>query len=117
MFSNLEDLIGHPLFLFLIASLLLTIANVMVGVSILPRDRRKRGYWLHRGLYALTVAAYLAFLWVERGLRPIPAYDYFVLGYFLTVIPFSRRASEKAHAILSSIGLVLLGGVAAFSLI
>ncbi|UCD12364.1 MAG: hypothetical protein JSU88_04575 [Nitrospinaceae bacterium] len=116
-FSTLEDLAGHPLFLSLLGAVLFTIGNIMVGVSILPRDRRKKGYWLHRGLYVLTLTAYLIFLWVYHGLRSVPPYNYAVLVYFLTAIPFSRRASEKTHAILASIGLVLLIGVAAFTLI
>lgn len=116
-FTTLEDLFSHPLFIFFLASFLLTIVNIMVGVSILPKDRRKKGYWLHRVLYFLTIVTYLLFLWYHQGLRPNPVFNYAVLIYFLTAIPFSRRASVKAHAILSSIGLVLLVGVAAFSLI
>jgi len=116
-FTTLEDLFSHPLFIFFLASFLLTIFNIMVGVSILPRDRRKRGYWLHRILYVLTIAAYVLFLWFHHSLRPNTVLNYAVLVYFLTAIPFSRRASVKAHAILSSIGLVLLVVVATFGLI
>jgi hypothetical protein len=39
------------------------------------------------------------------------------MGFFLIVIPLSRKWNVTAHAIIASIGLVLLVGVATFSIL
>ena len=116
-FTTLEDLFSHPVFICLLLSILLTIANVMVGVSILPEDKRKKGYQLHRGVFIATLAAYSSFLWFNQALHNNGFLTYLALAYFLFAIPLSRRANVTAHAIISSVGLVLLIAVAAFNIL
>ena len=60
--TTLEDLFLNPGFLFVFCALLLTIANVMVGVSMLPKDMRKKRYVLHRYVFYAVLICYLGFL-------------------------------------------------------
>jgi hypothetical protein len=40
--------------------------------------------------------------------------NYAVLAYFLFVVPVARRINVTLHAVLASVGLVLLVGIATF---
>ena len=53
--TTLEDLFSSINFLTIFIAFLLTIVNVMVGVSMLPSDNRKKRYLLHRALYGLSL--------------------------------------------------------------
>jgi hypothetical protein len=116
-FTTLEDLFSHPVFICLLLSILLTIANIMVGVSILPADKRKKGYQLHRVVFIAMLGAYGLFLWFNQALHNNGFLTYLALVYFLFAVPLSRRANVTAHAIIASVGLVLLIGVAAFNIL
>jgi len=59
-------------------------------------------------VYFAGVAAFIGFLVVTQKLLHNSIFNYVVLIYFLTVVPFSRKMNVTAHAILSSVGLVLL---------
>ncbi len=110
--TTLGDLFLNLGFLSIFFTILVTIVNVMIGVSILPADKRKIRYKLHRYVFFAALGCYLFFLWwnFEQGTNsPL---NYAVFLYFLLVIPLSRRANVTAHAILASIGLVLLNIVA-----
>ncbi len=109
---TLGDLFLNPGFLSIFFAILLTIADVMIGVSILPADKRKIRYKLHRHVFFAVLGCYLFFLWwnFQQGTNGILNYAVFI--YFLLVIPLSRRANVTAHAILASVGLVLLNLVA-----
>lgn len=115
--TTLEDLFAHPSFLFILACIVIVIGNIIIGVSIFPKDRRKKGYIFHRWIYRLVILAYVLFLIANHFLIENSFLTWFVLIYFLTVVPLSRKFNITAHAILASIGLVLLVVVATFSVL
>lgn len=113
--TTLEDLFLNPGFLAIFIAILTTIGNVMVGVSMLPEDRRRKRYKLHLYVFFSVLACYLCFLaWNHFVHEKNLLFDYAVFLYFVIVIPLSRRASVTAHAIIASVGLVLLTVVAFF---
>jgi len=115
--TSLGQIFSHPSFLTILATILIVITNIMIGVSMLPGDIRQKRYKLHRAVYGAALVSLGAFLVVTHQLLGNSLFNYFVLAYFLTVIPLSRRWNVTAHAIIASIGLVLLVGVAAFSIL
>ena len=115
--TSLSQVFSHPSFLTILVTILIVIANIMIGVSMLPRDIRQKRYTLHRIVYGAALVSFGAFLVVTHRLLGNSIFNYCVLAYFFTVIPLSRRWNVTAHAIVSSIGLVLLVGVAAFSIL
>ncbi len=114
--ARLSDIFSHPSFLTILLTILIVIANIMVGVSMLPRDVRRKRYKLHRLIYGSVLISLGGFLFVTHRLMGNSLFNYGVLVYFLTVIPLSRKWNVTAHAILASVGLVLLVGIAAFSI-
>jgi hypothetical protein len=107
--TTLEDLFLNPGFLFVFCALLMTIGNVIVGVSMLPQDMRKKRYDLHRYVFYFVLISYLCFLgWNHFYQGKNGLINYLVFIYFAFIIPISRRANVTAHAIISSVGLVLL---------
>ena len=115
--TSLSDIFSHPSFLTILATILIVIANIMVGVSMLPKDKRQKRYKLHRIVYGATLVCFAAFLVVTHRLLGNSPFNYFVMAYFLIIIPLSRKWNVTAHAIISSVGLVLLVGIAAFSIL
>ena len=116
-FLTLADIFSHPSFIAILAAIIIVIGNIMVGVSILPKDKRKRGYKFHRWIYFLVIFVYSFFLIANHFLLGDFALAWFVLFYFLIVIPLSRKMNITLHAIMSSVGLVLLILVAAFNVL
>jgi len=114
--TSLGDIFSHPSFIAILITILTVIANIMVGVSMLPKDTRQKRYKLHRIVYGAFLVAFAVFLTVTHRLLGNSWFNYFVLAYFLTIVPLSRKWNVTAHAIIASIGLVLLVGVAAFSI-
>ncbi len=111
--TTLADLFLNPGFLAIFISILITIGNVMVGVSMLPEDIRRKRYKLHLYVFFIVLVCILCFLiWKHFVDEENLLFNYFVFLYFAVVIPLSRRASVTAHAIIASIGLVLLTVVA-----
>ncbi|MCF8720714.1 hypothetical protein [Nitrospina gracilis] len=115
--QTLGDLFAHPSFQTLFLAILIVFANIIIGVSMLPEDRRKRWYRLHRYVYVAAVAMLGLFLYVNHQLQGNDGFVYFVAAYFLTAIPFSRKMNVTLHAVISSVGLVLLIGMAALSVL
>ena len=115
--TSLGEIFSHPSFLTILATILIVIANIMIGVSMLPKDIRQKRYKLHRTVYGAVLVFFGVFLAVTHRLLGNSLFNYFVLAYFLIVIPLSRKWSVAAHAIIASVGLVLLVGVAAFSIL
>ncbi|MBT5550484.1 MAG: hypothetical protein HOJ79_08385 [Nitrospina sp.] len=115
--TTLEELFSSPGFLAIFFAILLTIANIMVGVSILPHDQREKGYRIHRILFGAVIISYSLFLFhlYQRG--QISIFANIVFGYLLIVVPFSRRLNVTLHAVIASVGLVLISMVAVFNLI
>ena len=107
--TTLEDLFSSVNFLTIFIAFLLTIVNVMVGVSMLPSDNRKKRYLLHRILYGSVMICFVLFLFQNHLESANSFLDYTVFGIFLIVVPLSRRLNVTLHAIISSIALVLIG--------
>jgi len=115
--TTLEDLFSSPAFQAIFFAILLTIFNIIVGVSILPSDKREKGYRLHRLLFGAVILSYILFLNQLYQIEREPVFAYIVFGYLLIIVPFSRRLNVTLHAVISSVGLVLIAAVAAFNLI
>jgi len=115
--TSLSEIFSHPSFLTILATILVVIANIMIGVSMLPKDIRQKRYKLHRNIYGISLISFGVFLAVTHRLLGNSLFNYFVMGYFLIIIPLSRKWNVTAHAIIASIGLVLLVGVATFSIL
>ncbi len=114
---TLEGLFSNPVFLFLFATILVVIGNVIVGVSILPKDKRRKGYKFHRYLYYLVIALYTLFLISNHYQFKNSWIEYGVFVYFLALVPWSRKVNVSLHAIISSVGLALLMLVAVFGIL
>jgi hypothetical protein len=110
--TTLEDLFSQPAFLCIFLTILVTIANVIIGVGILPDDKRKKRYKLHRNVYWAVMAVFSVFLWFNYRGGSDSLLSYIVFLYFAIVIPWSRKINVTAHSILASIGLVFLTLVA-----
>jgi uncharacterized membrane protein len=115
--TTIEDLFSSPGFLAIFFTILLTIANIMVGVSILPSDQRKKGYRLHRLLFGAVIVSYVLFLCHLYQIERTSVFAYIVFGYLLLVVPVTRRINVTLHAVIASVGLVLITAVAAINLI
>jgi hypothetical protein len=106
--NTLEDLFSEPGFICIFVVILITIGNIMIGVSILPADERKKRYLLHRYTHWAVVLVFSLFMWFQYNRSGNSPLSIFVYIYFLIVIPWSRKVNVTGHAILASIGLVLL---------
>lgn len=107
--TTLEGLFLNPGFLAIFFAVLTTIGNIMVGVSMLPQDKRRKRYKLHLYVFFAVLACYLYFLaWNYFVYGNNPLLNYAVLIYFAVIIPLSRRANVTTHAIIASVGLVLM---------
>ena len=115
--TTLEELFSSPGFLAIFFSILLTIANIMVGVSIFPSDQREKGYWLHRLLFTAVIISYALFLFHLFLIERPSVFAYIVFGYLLFVVPITRRLNVTLHAVIASVGLVLIAVVAVINLI
>ena len=115
--TTLEDLFSSPGFLAIFLTILLTIANIMVGVSILPSDKREKGYRLHSLLFGAVVAGYVLFLFHLYQSNRNSVFAYLVFAYLIFAVPLARRINVTLHAIIASVGLVLITVVAAINLI
>ena len=115
--TTLGDIFTHPSFITILTTILLVVANIMIGVSMLPADTRRKRYPMHRYVYVAILASFGLFIWVTQRTLENSVFNYLVFVYFLTVVPLSRRLNVTFHAILASIGLVLLIGVATFTVL
>ena len=115
--TTLEELFSSPGFLAIFFTILLTIANIMVGVSIFPSDQREKGYRLHRLLFAAVIISYALFLFNLFLIERTSFFAYIVFGYLLFVVPITRRLNVTLHAVIASVGLVLIAVVAVINLI
>ena len=107
--TTLEGLFSSPSFLTIFFALLLTIANVMIGVSMLPSDNRKKRYRLHRIIYGAVITSFFLFLLLKHFEGPNSILNYMVFGYLVLVVPLSKQLNVTLHAVISSIALVLVG--------
>ncbi|MBC8286743.1 MAG: hypothetical protein H8E42_04630 [Nitrospinae bacterium] len=115
--TTLDELFSSAGFLAIFFTILLTIANIMVGVSILPSDQREKGYRLHRLLYGAVIAGYSLFVFYLYQIERTSVFAYIVFAYFLFAVPFTRRINVTLHAVIASVGLVLITVVAVINLI
>ena len=115
--TTLEELFSSPGFLAIFVTILLTIANIMVGVSIFPTDQPKNGYRIHRLLFGAVIISYALFLFNLYQMERTSVFAYIVFGYLVLAVPFTRRLNVTLHAVIASVGLVLITVVAAINLI
>ena len=115
--TTLKGLFLDPSFIIILLVILGTVVNILIGVSMLPEDKRKKGFKVHRLIFYFVVLGYGMFLWVSHSPTKNEWFEYAVLMYFLLVIPITRRINITFHAILASLGLILLVGVASFSVL
>jgi hypothetical protein len=115
--TSLEDLFSSPGFLAIFFAILLTIANIMVGVSILPHEKRERGYRIHRLLFGAVIISYSLFLFHLIQIEQMSIFAIIVFGYLLFVVPLCKSLNVTLHAVIASVGLVLITIVAVFNLI
>ena len=115
--TTLKGLFLDPSFVIILFVILCTVVNILIGVSIITEDKRKKGFKVHRLIFSFVVLGYGMFLWVSYSPTKNEWFEYAVLMYFLFVIPMTRRINITFHAILASLGLILLVGVASFSVL
>jgi len=115
--TTLKGLFLDPSFIIILFVILGTIVNILIGVSILPEFKRKNGFIALLLTFYFVVLSYVMFLWVSHSPTKNEWFEYVVLIYFLLVIPITRRINITFHAILASLGLILLVGVASFSVL
>jgi len=115
--STLGDLFLDPSFIVILVVILATTTNILIGVSMLPHDKRKKYFKTHRLIFCFVVFSYGLFLWISHSTNNNDWFKYIVLGYFLFIIPITRRINITFHAILASLGLILLVGVVSFNVL
>jgi len=115
--ATLGDFFSSPNVILIFLAILTCIANIIIGVNILPKDKREKGYKLHKNVFRLVLVWYGFFLVVNHYRLGNGFWEYFVLFYFLAVIPWSRKINVTLHAIITSLGAVMLVGVIAFRLL
>ena len=115
--TTLEDLFVSPSFLSIFFTFLLTIANVIIGVSMLPSDDHRKRYRLHKIIYGAVLASFFLFLVLKYFNNQNSILSYTVFGYLFLVVPLSKRLNITLHAVISSIALVLVGLVSFLNLI
>lgn len=113
--STLGEFFSYPNVLVLFLTILACIANVFIGVSILPRDKRKKGYLAHKIGFWVVLALYGVFLFYNHRLLKNNYFDWFVFFYFAVVVQWSRKINVTLHAVIASLGLVMLMIVICFS--
>ena len=101
----------------LLVCILTCIANIIIGVNILPRDKREKGYKLHKNIFRLAVIWYALFLALNHNRLGNGFWEYFVLIYFLAIIPWSRKINITLHAIITSLGVIMLAGLITFRIL
>ena len=79
--------------------------------------QEKKNFKTHRLIFYFVIFFYGIFLWVSHSDSKNEWFKYAVLAYILFVIPITRRINITFHAILASLGLILLVGVATFSVL
>jgi hypothetical protein len=114
---TLGGLFLDPRFIFIFLTIILVIINILIGVSMLPKDIRKKRFKVHRYTYYSVLICYCIFLWISYSSLTMGWLQYCILVYFLFVIPVTRRINITLHAVLASVGLVLLVGMASFSVL
>jgi len=115
--STFGELFLDPSFIVILVVILATTANILIGVSMLPHDKRKKYFKTHRLIFCFVVLSYGLFLWISHSTNNNDWFKYIVLGYFLFIIPITRRINITFHAILASLGLILLVGVVSFNVL
>jgi hypothetical protein len=113
---TLGELFSHPSFLTILVTILAVIANIMIGVSMLPKVGGKRLVKPHRYVYWIVLAAFGFYLVVTHFLVGNSWFSYGVFLYFLTAVPVTRKIHLTLHAVLASVGLVLLVIIAAMTI-
>ena len=63
--TTLEEFFSQTNVLILFFTLLLCIMNVFSGVSILPKDKRQKGYKVHRTVFLGVVSLYILFWFIS----------------------------------------------------
>jgi len=90
--TTLEGLFLNPGFLAIFFAILTTIANVMVGVSMLPEDKRRKRYKFHLYVFFAVLACYLFFLiWNHFVYGKNSLLNYAVFIYFTAIIPSAKK--------------------------
>lgn len=102
--ASLSDLFSLPAFSCLFLVFLIALANVFVGINVHPQNKRQKN--LHRYLYYAVMAGYIVFLGINYSQSNWV--EYAVLLYLLTAVPWSKGINVAQHAILSSLGLIML---------
>jgi uncharacterized membrane protein len=115
--TTLEGLFSDPSFITILVVILLTVANILVGVSMLPHDNRKKYFKVHRLIFCFVVLFYGLFLWISHSQGNNEWFKFIVLAYFIVVIPITQKINITFHAILASLGLILLVGVVSFNVL
>ncbi|MBT3516148.1 MAG: hypothetical protein HN465_01040, partial [Nitrospina sp.] len=99
--ATLEGIFLDPSFIIIFFVILGTIANILIGVSMLPEDKRKKRFKTHRFIFYLIIISYGGFLWFSNSPGESELFKYIVLAYFLFIIPLTRRINVTFHAILA----------------
>lgn len=105
---SLGELFSHPSFQAIFLTILIVIANIIIGASMLPQDKRKKLYGTHKYIYWASLASLAVFLVVNRPLLGNSWFHFLVFAYFLVVVPLSRKLNVTLHAVIASVGLILL---------
>ena len=95
--TTLEDLFSSINFITIFIAFLLTIVNVMVGVSMLPSDNRKKRYLLHRALYGSIILVFILFLVQQHSEGGNSILNYTVFAFLLFIVPLSSYPWRHQH--------------------
>jgi len=113
--STLGEFFAYPNIFTLFLTILVCIGNIFIGVNILQKGKRKKGFLAHKICFWCVIVLYGVFLFYNHKFLGNNFFDWFVLFYFVMVVQWSRKINVTLHAIIASIGLVMLIIVISFS--
>ena len=74
--TTLGDIFTHPSFITILTTILIVITNIMIGVSMLPADTRRKRYPMHRCVYVAVLVSFGFFLWVTHRTLENSVFNY-----------------------------------------
>jgi len=86
----------------------LHVVNAFLGAYMAFFKRAQPLLRVHALLYGGVVVCLIGFLIVNRMYFHNTLWEYLVFGYFITIVPLSKRWDVMLHALFATVGLTLL---------
>ncbi len=82
--------------------------NAFLGAYMAFFKRAKPLIRIHALLYGCVLVCLIGFLIINHRHFHNTVWEYLIFGYFITVVPISKRWDVMLHALFATVGLTLL---------